>query len=321
MLDMSSLRFHGALRPGTAPLFLLGLTAAATVLAACGGSGQATAAPPTGATASASSGQRTGAGDPSGARRFPGASGLVAEVDGTTLQVQGATSQTAVTWSATTRFTSEVAARRADVRAGLCVMVRSAQAPGQGRTPTAPTSLTAQTLTISQPVGGTCEAAFARGGPGRGVGAPGGQTGGPASGGPATGGAQRTGGTNGGRGFGGGFGGAFGTVTAVSANGFTVRSAVPTRLGGSSASASPTSGTTAATRVVTVVTNSQTTYLKTVVVTASAARVGTCVTALGTADETGAIAATSIAVRPAQNGSCTGGPGRAPGQGTATSNG
>jgi hypothetical protein len=56
---------------------------------------------------------------------------------------------------------------------------------------------------------------------------------------------------------------------------------------------------------VSVTTSTQTTYTKTVATTAKAAAVGTCVTAEGKADDTGAITATSIAVRPADNGSCS----------------
>jgi hypothetical protein len=46
--------------------------------------------------------------------------------------------------------------------------------------------------------------------------------------------------------------------------------------------------------------------------------VGLCVTALGKADNTGSIAATSIALRPAENGSCSSGFGGPPPGGMPT---
>jgi hypothetical protein len=54
--------------------------------------------------------------------------------------------------------------------------------------------------------------------------------------------------------------------------------------------------------------------------------IGVCVTALGKADDTGSIAATSITLRPAQNGSCSSGfsggfGGRGPGAGTPAAGG
>lgn len=68
-------------------------------------------------------------------------------------------------------------------------------------------------------------------------------------------------------------------------------------------------------------TTSTTTYLSEASASASDVAVGECATALGKADDTGSVAATSIALRPATNGSCTGagGPGRGgSGSGTAT---
>jgi hypothetical protein len=67
---------------------------------------------------------------------------------------------------------------------------------------------------------------------------------------------------------------------------------------GQSATPSPTATD------VTVTTTAATTYTKTVKATAAALKVGTCVTALGKADDTGAIAATSISVRSKVDGTC-----------------
>ncbi len=61
----------------------------------------------------------------------------------------------------------------------------------------------------------------------------------------------------------------------------------------------------AVSRDITVTTTNTTTYTKTVPATPSAFVVGVCVTALGTADDTGTVAARSIALRPKVNGTCT----------------
>ena len=62
-------------------------------------------------------------------------------------------------------------------------------------------------------------------------------------------------------------------------------------------------------------TTSDTTYTATARATSTALKVGLCVTALGTADDTGAVAASSISLRPAEAGGCLGGFGR-PGGGS-----
>jgi ribosomal protein S8E len=99
----------------------------------------------------------------------------------------------------------------------------------------------------------------------------------------------------------------------VSAGGFTIESV------------RPSSGTaTAAPTTETVKTPAGTTYTRTGSATAKALIVGVCVTALGKTDDTGSIAATSIALRPAENGSCSSGFGggfgsRGPGGRTPTS--
>jgi hypothetical protein len=79
-------------------------------------------------------------------------------------------------------------------------------------------------------------------------------------------------------------------VTAVTANGFTVHST----FGGNSTD-------------ITVNVTSATTYTKTVSADPSVLVVGACVAAQGKADDTGAVAATSIAVSKAGPNGCTGG--------------
>ena len=281
-------------------------------VSACGGTTPASGVPvgaPT--TVAADGGPNSGAGG--GGRAFPGASGLLAQIDGTTLQVQSTDTQTAVTYSATTTITSTVAARLSDVVVGVCVQARSARLPsGPGgaaptaapATPTAKTGpLAAVSVEISPAVNGVCSALGGARTPGaRPFGAPGDAT--PPAGTPNP---NRTRGPGaGGNGFGGngfgGFGGfgAFGKVTAVNGASFTVESSAPQ--GGSAAAGAPTART--------VDTSAATTYTRTATANAKALVVGLCVTALGKTSDTGSIAATSIALRPAQNGSCSSGFGR-----------
>jgi hypothetical protein len=54
-----------------------------------------------------------------------------------------------------------------------------------------------------------------------------------------------------------------------------------------------------------VTTTGTTSYTKTIAATKAAFKVGVCVTALGKSDDTGAIAATAVAVSAKQNGTCT----------------
>jgi hypothetical protein len=98
-----------------------------------------------------------------------------------------------------------------------------------------------------------------------------------------------------GRGFG---GGAFGKVTALSGTGFTVASS-----GGQQPGASPSSSTSP----IVVTTTSTTAFTKQQAATAAALKVGVCVTARGAQDTSGTVTATSIAVRPAVNGTCSNG--------------
>jgi hypothetical protein len=97
----------------------------------------------------------------------------------------------------------------------------------------------------------------------------------------------------------------------VTATGFDVKSTFRNGAG-ATATATPT------TRVVHVTTTASTTYTRTAAATSEAAAVGTCVTATGTSDQTGALTARTINVRPAVNGACSLGFGRPAG---ATTNG
>jgi hypothetical protein len=288
------------------------LGCAVMFVAACGGgtsaTGNAAAAPTTAASGNGAGGAQ------GGGRAFPGATGLLAQIDGKTLQVQGTDAQTAVTYSAGTTFTDTVTAKLSDVVVGVCVQARSARpAAGAGgamptaapRTTTSP--IVAATVEISAAVNGKCSA---QGGFRMGGARPPGAAGQPTR--PA--GVPGSGRTRGPGAAGGGFGGlgAFGKVTAVNSAGFTIESIRPES--GSATTAAPTTET--------VQTPAGTKYTRTAAANAKALVTGLCVTALGKADDTGAIAATSIQLRPAENGSCSSGfGGRGSGGGQAPTGG
>ena len=268
----------------------------ALALAACGpssGSGDA------GAPAGASTSARTGTAG--GGQRTPGVNGLIAAVTGSTMQVQTRTDQTAVTWNDSTTFTTTASSTLADVTVGTCVTVLepapsgSATTSGSGSAPA--TQVTAASVDVRPAVNGQCTGFGGGGGAGA---AP---TGSPATG------------TAGGRASGDVGRRAFaGQVTTVSGDTITVQETLRPR-GTDTATATPTTAT------VTVTTNASTTYTAQESAAASAVTVGECATALGKADDTGAVTATSISVRPATNGNCTtgfGGPGGGRGGATGT---
>ncbi|MFZ1286455.1 MAG: hypothetical protein WAR57_05385, partial [Candidatus Phosphoribacter sp.] len=107
-------------------------------LSACSGTAPTSATPtdarsagaPSSAAGSGSGG--SGASGRPGAPGQPGVSGLIADVSGSTMQVQSATKQTAVTWSAATRFTQNVSGSVADITVGSCVLARAATAGQTG---------------------------------------------------------------------------------------------------------------------------------------------------------------------------------------------
>jgi hypothetical protein len=235
----------------------------------------------------------------------PGVSGLIAAVFGTTLQVQGNGEQTAVVYSATTTITAQAASSASAVKVGDCVSAGEATTGGQSgatSTPsvggTAGTTVAATTVTILSSDGKGCQSAESGlGGPGfrsgngtRPAGAP---TGVPSD--------RPTGGFGNRAGGFGGFG-AVGEVTAVSGGRLTLTETV--RLFDGGTAGGPTASPTTTTRTVTVSYTSATAFLATTKATASAIKVGDCVRALGRADDTGAITASSLALSPAVSGSC-----------------
>jgi hypothetical protein len=281
---------------------LAGLGIVVLTVAACGGNGT-TAAPATPAATVASPAAPGSSPTPTaGQAAFPGVVGTAAAVSGSNLEVQNPTSgQVTVTFTASTPITDTVAVTSKDVTVGSCVtVVGKPSAPGA-----AAKSVTATSVTISAPVKGSCTGAGAGGFGGFGGGGFGGGGGGAGSTPrPSFSPRPRPSGSRGAFGNG-AFGGANGKVTSVSASGFVVQ-------GRNRAAGSDTS--------ITVITTAASKYLKTVTAAPSALKVGQCITAVGTANSIGAIAARSIRIsQPGPNG-CVSGFGGRGGFGRPTTN-
>jgi len=290
----------------------------ALALAACG---PASASGDSGAPAAGSTPAPTGTAGAGGAggQRQPGVNGLIAAVNGSTMQVQTRTDQTAVSWTDATTFTTVAMGALTDVTVGSCVTVLEPATSGTatGSAASAPaTQVTAASVEVRPATNGECAAGFGGGAPGAGgtppAGAP---TGAPT--GTATNGTGGRGGADFGRRA------VAGLVTAVSGDSITVRETARARGNGTASSTATASPTTTS---VTVTTTSSTTYTAQKTGAATDVAVGECASALGKADDTGAVAATAITLRPATNGSCTtgfGGPGggRGGSTGTATTTG
>jgi Domain of unknown function (DUF5666) len=247
----------------------------AVVVSACGNAGTSTA----GQAAEPSSSPATPAGS-------PGASGTVAAVTDSNLQVQNPrTGQVTVSFTPSTNFTKTVPATAADLVVGNCALALGAPQPAGDP----PSAVTATSVLISPATadGGCTAGGF--GGPGRGArtGSPGSSPNGDA---PPSRNPNQPSGAGRGRGA-----TTLGKITSTSGAGFVVQT-----------------GTSNAPRTVT--TTQSTTFTKTVATDHSALAVGECVTALGPSDDTGAVAASSINIRPPGPNGCQGGGG--PGRGT-----
>jgi hypothetical protein len=274
---------------------LAGLGLVVLGVAACGGSAGNSATPAATIASSAAPGASPA---PSASQAaFPGVVGTAAAVSGSSLEVQNPTSgQVTVTFSASTPITDTVSVTAKDVTVGSCVTVVGKPST----TGSAATSVTATSVTVSAPVKGSCTGGGAGGFGGGGFGGFGPGSGG-ASGTPRPSFSARPRPTGSRGAFGNGtFGGANGKVTSVSATGFVVQAR-------RRAAGSDTSTTTS----VTVITTSASKYLKTVSATASALKVGQCITAAGTTNSIGAVAARSIRIsQPGASGCVSGFAGR-----------
>ncbi len=184
-----------------------------------------------------------------------------------------------MTWTATTSFTKQQAGSATDVTVGVCAVVR----PPDGATATGDSGSAANVQISPAAADGSCSGTLS--GMPQPTDAP---NGAPAAGSPGQGAPT-------GRGGAGAF---FGRVTAVSGGSFTVARIMP---GGE--------GTTSTASPVTVTTSGGTAYTTTVKASATDVAVGQCATAQGQASETGAVTATSVALRAPVSGSCFGGGG------------
>lgn len=284
---------------------LLLIVALPLVAAACGGSGASNA------SASASAGTAPTSTVPSAtSKRPPGTSGKIAAITAasSSMQVQSPTiGEVTVNWTTSTRFTQTRSLSAGAVAVGDCVAVTG--------TPGGSTSISARSVSITPAAtGGTCKANPGGGGglfagrrPNRTSGSvprgsiPSTHRSVPSGAVPAV---------------------AFGKVTATSSGGFTVSGTLRKSIfGAGRGSTSSTSTTAPATQTISVTASSSTTYMETGSATSSALAVGSCVTAVGPASDTGAVTASTIAIRPAVNGQCNAGFGgfaRGGGAGTST---
>lgn len=252
-------------------------------LAGCGGGAANAKAPGAAPAASASAGAGARAAGPNQQDRG-GVRGTIAAVTGQLMQVQDTSSQTAVAWTSSTTITQEVAGTLADVKPGVCLLAVTG-GPGASGTATASPSGAATSVTVTQPVNGTCTAGFggvAGGAPG------GGMPNGRPSGAPGYG-TRPSGAPT--RGAGGFVRPTDGLVTAVAGDTITVQPVTGTGAG-------------ATTGTATVTVDSATTYRTTKAADATAIVVGQCATARGPADSSGKVTATSIMVSAPTNGSC-----------------
>ena len=251
----------------------LALIPLVTLLAACGGSGTSSAAP----AATQAPNQAPNQGAQGGAPAFPGASGLIAAASPGTLQVQSATAQNTVVYTAATKFTSITPGHLA---AGDCVSVTGTPAAGSTQ------ALTATSARIDAKVNGACPTAGTNGGlPGGGSfgqrpqGAP--------SGAPSPGARPRR-----------AFASATGTVSSVSGSTILLKGVLRNgqRATGSPTPASPTT--------ITITLGPSAAVTQTVTATSAAAVVGRCARAIGPANSVGTITAKSITISTPGPGGC-----------------
>jgi hypothetical protein len=238
---------------------------------------------------------------------FPGTSGSVAAITGSSMEVQNAQSgQVTVNWTPSTTFSQTVDVGASTLVSGTCVTVTGTSSKG---------TITARSVSVSQPVSGKCAAA-GTGRPGAG-GGPGGFGGG-ASGSSRAGGRftpPARSGAGGGRAFPGAANIAFasGQVTKVASTTLTLSGISSASLQkaakASSKAKSSKKATPAAPKATTVKVKlaSTTTFSQTQPATASNLAVGDCVSASGTASSTGAVTATTVRITSTGGQSCTAG--------------
>ncbi len=260
------------------------LGAVGLALAACGSTSSASSVS-TATTPKSSAAGGAGAGGNTTPRQFPGTTGTIAAINGTSLEVQNPTTgQTTVSYSPTTTFRQTVPSSASAVTVGSCISAFGKPTTGSSSGSGAfGGPVTATTVSVSQPVSGTCSGGF------------GGRPGGARAGGgggftPGTG----TRPARAGRFGNGQFGAASGAVTAVN---------------GSAVSIDETNPATKTVSSVVVTLTPSTTFTTTGPASSTDLAIGKCARANGTADTTGAIAAQSITISTAGPNGCTSGSG------------
>lgn len=264
------------------------------LLTGCSAAASTTAAP----AATQTPGQTGGTGQRGQRNQVNGTFGIIADISGNTLQVQGTNEQTAVTHTDTTTFTRQQAGTTADLVAGACVTVRGTGQSAEA----ADAAVPAASITVTPAENGEC---MGFGGFGGGGGRPmGGDASGRPEGRPSNvptppageqPGAMPSGMPSGAPGAG---RGSFvsGTVTSL-ADGTLIVAAHQNPGGNSSGTGETTE------RKVTL--SDTTTISTTVPGSAADLKVGLCALATGKPDNTGAVTATSIRLSDAVDGACS----------------
>ena len=219
------------------------------------------------------------------------ASGSVAAITGTSMEVQNSQSgQTTVSWTTATTFSQTVTVKASSVVAGDCVTATGASSKGV---------ITAKSVTVSQPTAGKCNAGMGGRGPGGSFAGRGFRPGGGAPGGTGSAGAPNGGAGN--RptragGFGGaGFAFASGKVTSVTKDGLVI-SGISSNAGAKPSKTTKTTSKQPATKTIHLAVKSSTTYTTEQAAAATNLAVGDCVTASGSSDSTGAVAASNVRI-------------------------
>ena len=264
----------------------------AAVLAGCGSSTSPAASTTPGASQPAGA-RGPGSGSTAPGQRGPAAFGLAAAITGHTIEVQDpATGQVSVTYSARTRFTQTKKETIAAIPAGACVTAVGST-PAAGTSPAnQPTSFTATSVTVFPATRGSCATgAFAGGGRPSGAARPSDAPSGTPSGTPSGGSGRNRGAGRAGR-F-----GPFATGKVLSTSGSTLLVQATGRNGGGTVTD-------------TITVSSTTTVTTTAATTSAALKVGECVSATGSTNSTGAVAATRITLSAPGRTGCTAGFGR-----------
>ncbi len=281
-----------------------GLILAAS-LAACGGSSSHanTATSPTTA-GNTTSGNGTGSNNSNGngGGTFPGASGSVAAITGSSMEVQNQqTGQVTVSWTSSTTFSKTVTLSAANVAAGDCVTVTGSTSTG---------TLVANNVTVSKSTSsGSCTGNFGAGRPGGGSGFPGGTRPNGGSRPSIPSGSAPRGAS--------GFSFASGKVTSITPSSMVIYGISSSGFGGSRSTQGSTPPTSIPSTNVKIELQSSTTYSETQSTAASSLAVGDCVSAVGSTDSTGAVSARTVRITSTGGQTCSSGFGGFAGGGAA----